>query len=91
MRSASSATFPRRRVLAMLGAGLALPLLAACGGAASATVSTGSASEAPATSSAASTAPLATSNAERAFISPDEATPSHEPLLAPGSLHYCRS
>jgi len=50
----------------MLGAGLALPLLAACGGAASATVSTGSASEAPATSSAASTAPLATSTATSA-------------------------
>jgi multiple sugar transport system substrate-binding protein len=47
--SRASAALPRRRLLAILGTGLAVPLLAACGGAASATVSTGSASSAPAT------------------------------------------
>jgi multiple sugar transport system substrate-binding protein len=56
MRSAPSTLFTRRRVLAVLGTGLAVPLLAACGGAASATVSTGSASAAPATTAPATTA-----------------------------------
>ncbi|MGI8912788.1 MAG: extracellular solute-binding protein [Chloroflexota bacterium] len=65
MLSELSASLPRRRLLAMLGTGLAIPLLAACGGAASATVSTGSVSVAPATT-ATSAAPAATASASSA-------------------------
>lgn len=58
MVCASSPSFTRRRLLTVLGSGLAIPLLAACGGVASTSVSTAAAATAPAT-----TAPTAVSAA----------------------------
>lgn len=66
MLSVPSASLPRRRLLAMLGTGLTIPLLAACGGAASATISTGSASSAPATTASAALASTTASAASGA-------------------------